>query len=381
MHRFVLYPNENLLPSLRGRYHFEENGRPVGPCSSFSENSLIGLRLYLPRMLGATCVTLGLTDATGEYAFFPLRLLSVRGAEECYAVMLTRSMLDVGGVYRMSLTVMGACGMLAVRRSAEGTLSFTHDLLETGGFPPIRLGICASKEREIGNTFTELLLDYLVLGRHTPLMGYMADRLFSLGEEAASLPVHLEWEGDLPLGHRLGLRGAPAELLDSYEKMAVLVTATLAGEPVWRNAEDPRAAAYRRHVMEARAKESLFSSGRLLPLLFREDAFAFARVREGECLVTLVNRSPMPLEIFSADGFSVLIGGRGLKNEYLLPPYAGVLMRAPLWEDSHGILHIEPFKAPVRCRPKPPVRQKRTAYGERKAPTARETVIRSVIDF
>lgn len=377
-----LHPNMYLLPTLRGRYCFEENGYPVGLQSSFSERALVGIRLTLPRMLGASAVTLALRSGDRESAFFSLRLLASRGAQDIYAVMLTHPMLGWDGMYRISFLLSSAFGMLSACREEGGEISFTPDLLRESGFPPLRLG---REDSNCGGESTPLfepLFDYLITGKRGRLLRYITEDLSALGaEEAVGMPVSLVEEGMLTVRDGLMARGAPWVLGEAYERLAMLVAATIAGTPVCAEASSPAGRAYWRHVMERRGKETAFASGRLSLLCMNERLLAFARVRKGEALVTLINRSPMAMRVSSADGFSVLLGGRGLKNECPLAPHAGILLRAPLWEGDGGVLHIAEVQPVVKCRQKPPIRRPRAALEGKKPLCERETVIRSVIDF
>ncbi len=379
---FSLHPNMYLLPTLRGRYCFEENGYTVGMHAAFSEKSLIGLKLFLPRMLGATSVMLVLHGGNGERIFFPLRLIASGGAQEIYGVMLTRSMLLAEGEYDMSLTVSSAFGMLAAYREEGGTLAFTHDLVRQGGFPPLKLATGANQGERVNIPLSDVLLDYLVTGRCGRLLWYITEVLPAFGaEEAAALPVFLVGEGASSFREQLHAPGAPSALDEAYERLAMLVAATIAGDPVCREASTPQGRTYWRHVMETRGKESTFVNGRLALLFLDERLLAFSRVRKGEALVTLINRSPMAMRVSSADGFSVLLGGRGLKNECPLAPHTGILLRAPLWEGDGGVLHIADIQPEVKCRQKPPIRRPRALVEEKNSLCERETVIRSVIDF
>lgn len=380
MFEFALCPNSDRLSSLRGHYSFEENGRPLGLYSAFSENTLVGVRLSLPRMLATDSATLILEREEGERFFFPFRLLSSGGAEEHYALMLTRSMLNGGGVFHMSILLEGVFGRLAAYRAKGGAFSFTRDLLAEGGFPPLSLGEGTPHKTENGQSLLGAVCDYLVSGEGTSLLQYVTGEIFTLGWNGTASPRAF-LEEDVPFAERLARCGVGAEQREAYERIGILLSATLLGAPTWGACADLKAEAYRRHVAEICTKESAFSSGRLALLLLEREALVFARVREGEALVTIVNRSQSPLRISSQDGFSVLLGGRGLKNEYALAACSAVLLRAPVWQDSSAVLHIEKERPSVKCRKNPPIRRPRAELENKIPPTVRETVIRSVIDF
>ena len=66
----------------------------------------------------------------------------------------------------------------------------------------------------------------------------------------------------------------------------------------------------------------------------------FSREGEGESLLTLLNASPDPLTVSSADGFFAVFGGRGRKTHFTLRPHSGAVIKIPRWENESCRLHF-----------------------------------------
>ena len=66
------YPNRAWVEDARGRISFYENGRDIGIRTAYACDSLIGIRLYVPRALGCAAARLRLVrDGEDEPLFFP----------------------------------------------------------------------------------------------------------------------------------------------------------------------------------------------------------------------------------------------------------------------------------------------------------------------
>ncbi len=363
-------PPEAMLPLLRGRYTYEENGRAVGLSSAFLPGTLVGVRLSLPRMLGSSNVTLSLRSGGDSY-FLPLRPVTFDGADLSYATLLPPSLGKEGRSYTPAFLFSSSFGMLSARREPDGCLSFSRDLSGESGLPPLSFGgdVALSAADSLSAPFAA----YWDTGEYAPLLHWMTAILPTLHRGA------LERALSQDAAPRISKETLPSAAQLFYGKAAILVTATLAGRPPAGTDGAEPLALYCRHLGEVMQKESLFARSRPTLLGLTEELFAFARQGEGEALITLCNRSPLSFSLSSGEEFSVLLGGRGRKARFSLSPYSALLLRLPLWRGEGARLHIEREPLLPKKRTPPPIRRPRVREASPVAP--RETVIRTVIDF
>jgi hypothetical protein len=85
-------------------------------------------------------------------------------------------------------------------------------------------------------------------------------------------------------------------------------------------------------LAQLRRREPVYREGLFRLLHLSPELLVFSREREGEALLTVVNRSAQRLSVASPDGFSVVFGGRGLKNVFPVRPYGGVVIKTACWE-------------------------------------------------
>lgn len=139
------------------------------------------------------------------------------------------------------------------------------------------------------------------------------------------------------------------EHLSDLSRLAALITATLPGMPMLpKDATEEEAFAFRLRLFGMRRKERTLHTGIFRLHTLTPDLLVFSREREGEMLLTVINRSPDALKISSADGFSVLFGGRGRKLLYRLAPYSGTVLRFELYTGETGTLSFQ--RVPILSR-------------------------------
>ena len=85
-------------------------------------------------------------------------------------------------------------------------------------------------------------------------------------------------------------------------------------------------------LSQLRRREAVYRDGALRLLHLSPTLLVFSREREGEALLTVINRAPTRLALASPDGFSVVFGGRGLKNVFSVRPYGGIVVKVTRWE-------------------------------------------------
>ncbi len=148
-------------------------------------------------------------------------------------------------------------------------------------------------------------------------------------------------------------------------RLGELIAATLPGLcllPVPGEGEE-QTLAFRLRLFGICRKEKAALSGDLRLHTLTPALLVFSRVVEGEMLLTVINRSSDVLSVSSPEGFSVLIGGRGRKLLYRLPPYSGTILRVGLFSGECG--HLS-FKRVREC-PRDTRFAPRTATAEEKS--------------
>ena len=197
------------------------------------------------------------------------------------------------------------------------------------------------------------LLAYFLLRDTEPLSYYLSVLLPTLPPAALHKQPNLlsSYEGD---GFFATLAAPCGEArAETYTALAFLVAATLPGVPAYfageersekgeecGEAADARLAPLLR-LAALRRKECVYRAGEFRLLHLSGTLLAFAREGEGESLITLVNMSEEPLSVSSPEGFSVVFGGRGRKNSFLLRPLTGAVLKIAHWAGESTRLRFE----------------------------------------
>lgn len=201
---------------------------------------------------------------------------------------------------------------------------------------------------------------------HTALLSYFANgktdalRAF-FTEELCMLPptvLHMSLNAISHPERRFFDALPKTEEREALTALAYLTSATLPGCPLilagdeWgggeENTENAMYAYYLR-VGRLRKKEAVYRDGSVRLLLLSEHELVFSREREGEALLTVINRQNTPL--FLSGDFTVLFGGRGRKTQFILPPFCGAVCRVSLWQGERERLYLsrtQPLDLPVQ---------------------------------
>ena len=210
-----------------------------------------------------------------------------------------------------------------------------------------------------GNALRRAALSYLVEGETGPLARYLGDYLPALPAHAAAWqanPLSLYGEGDFlsavqdAYGQSGGQDGNLPRLL---AELGHLLAGTLPGMPMYIAGEEnglpyppaPGEAvggqlAFFLRLAQLRRRETVYRGGGFRLLHLSSELLVYAREREGEALLTVINRSPARLSILSPDGFSVMFGGRGLKTAFAVRPFGGIVIKVACWEGEACRLHF-----------------------------------------
>lgn len=263
------------------------------------------------------------------------------------------------------LLAMGAGGFVlrATDRFGDALLQAMHGCLAgqivmgaaEGGPFPIRYGTRRRALWEGGldaifdGTLRSACLAYLAEGETAPLYHYLCDVLPAMPQHALALQAEMlssYEEGSFlsALQERCGGEGG-AEVLRLLAELGHLIAGTLPGLPLYLAGEEnglpyPPAQgeavggqlAFFLRLGQLRRREAVYRDGLFRLLHLSPSLLVFSREREGEALLTVINRSPRRLHVASPDGFSVAFGGRGLKNVFAVRPYGGVVLKVGHWE-------------------------------------------------
>ncbi len=208
----------------------------------------------------------------------------------------------------------------------------------------------------VSYTLRDALLVYLLFGETEPLSRYLCRTLASMPHPQHFQAVHpLSGGGGESF---LSLLGSAGDLFDdSFDKKTLaslaelgeLIAATLPGAPVLPSGDEgEEALAFRLRLFGMYRREKTLVEGEFRLHTLTKDLLVFSRAREGEMLLTVINRSPDLLTLSSHEGFSVLFGGRGRKLLYRLPPYSGTVLRVSLYTGESGALRLR--RQPVLSR-------------------------------
>lgn len=197
------------------------------------------------------------------------------------------------------------------------------------------------------------LLAYLSDGATELLSSFLSRTLGAMPTHQLCHAVHpLDEPSGVPFSSLLAplVEGQVGEgHLSDLSRLAFLIAATLPGMPMLpEGGAEEEAFAFRLRLFGMRRKEKTLHTGRLRLHTLTPDLLVFSREREGEMLLTVINRSPDALKISSAEGFSVLFGGRGRKLLYRLAPYSGTVLRFELFTGEVGALSFQ--RVPILSR-------------------------------
>ena len=201
--------------------------------------------------------------------------------------------------------------------------------------PPFDGLVCSSLQ--------EALASYLSRGDTGGLSRFFDGYIGALPAPLAKRSVALLGE---PRGRTLHARIGTAlpheegERADALARLGELIAATLPGLshlPMPEAGEEERLA-FRLRLFGICRKEKAILSGAFRLHILSPELLVFSRTVEGQMLITVCNRSAKTLAISSPDGFSVLIGGRGRKLLYRLPPNSGTILRVDLFAGERTAL-------------------------------------------
>jgi hypothetical protein len=196
------------------------------------------------------------------------------------------------------------------------------------------------------------LLAYFLMGDTEPIGYYLGTLLPTLPLAALHNQPNLlsSYEGESFVFAIAEERGT--ERAETYATLAFLIAATLPGAPAYFAGEersnspeaegeepDARLAPLLR-LAALRRRECVYREGELRLLHLSPTLLAFAREGEGESLITLVNAGERPLTVSSPEGFSVVFGGRGRKNSFLLRPLSGAVLKIAHWTGESTRLYF-----------------------------------------
>lgn len=157
------------------------------------------------------------------------------------------------------------------------------------------------------------------------------------------------------------------EILWARTEAAYLIAATLPGVPAWSSfevgcrffgadaegdaasplrwradgTEEERGRAFFARLARLRQREAVYRGGTFRLCHLGGDSLVFAREREGESLLTIVNLQSAPLRIRGQEGFCVVFGGRGYKTEFVLRPQGACVLKVGRWPGEECHLHLE----------------------------------------
>lgn len=219
-------------------------------------------------------------------------------------------------------------------------------------------------------TLRRALLDCLCRADTAPLFRYLTGTLAETPPRALRLTAHaLSDYEEGAFYDAVRERSDPAadeETLWEKTEAAYLIAATLPGVPGWSFAEmgcrffdaaeegkepsplrgradgteEERGRAFFARLARLRAREAVYRGGAFRLCHLGPGCLIFAREREGEALLTVVNLRAQPLRISGREGFTVVFGGRGYKTEFLLRPQGGCVLKVGRWPGEECHLHF-----------------------------------------
>jgi hypothetical protein len=207
-------------------------------------------------------------------------------------------------------------------------------------------GIC-------GDALRKALLAYLVAGETTLLAHYLGVYLSMLPAHALAWQAHplsLYEEGDFLTAVQRAYTqngGNDGNVPRLLAELGHLLAGTLPGMPMYVAGEEnglpyPPAAgeavggqlAFFLRLAQLRRREAVYRDGGFRLLHLSAELVVYAREREGEALLTVINRSSARLSVVSPEGFSVVLGGRGLKTAFAIRPLGGIVIKVACWTGS-----------------------------------------------
>lgn len=227
-----------------------------------------------------------------------------------------------------------------------------------GGPYPIHLGVRrrylfgAALDGLCGDGLPSACLSYLLNGETEGLAHYLGDLMPALPAFALALQLQ-----PLSLYETGSFMSAVSEAYDEREpggsgdvprlltELGHLIAGTLPGVPMYLAGEEnglpypPTQGeavggqlAFFLRLAQLRRREPVYRDGLFRLLHLSPELLVFSREREGEALLTVINRTPWRLSVASPDGFSVVFGGRGLKNVFPVRPFGGIVIKVSCWE-------------------------------------------------
>lgn len=102
----------------------------------------------------------------------------------------------------------------------------------------------------------------------------------------------------------------------------------------WHHADDDLRG-YVTSWLSARHRHKVFSDGQMHILRLDSECFAFSRVRGGEKIVTIINRSPQPYCFESDAACRLIIGGIHTAGHVVIPPQSACMISADHVSEAH----------------------------------------------
>lgn len=196
------------------------------------------------------------------------------------------------------------------------------------------------------------LLSYLPAGEPSGLRRFLGETLRHLPLRALHTSCHSLSDGEGTLfSESLRADQEGKTHWATYAALAYLIAATLPGNPVISAGEETGGVpetqegewllAYYLRVSALRRREAVYREGGFRLLHLSREALVFSREREGEALLTVVNRADAPMRLWAAGGFTVILGGRGRKTAFRLAPRSGAVCRFSFWPGEASRLTLE----------------------------------------
>ncbi len=306
---------------------------------------------------------------------------AARRAAERYGVRLLCDFLSFCGVFRGSRICEGALapaalfgedGYLALARRlgfsglwlrgvgfGEGVCRMIAEKMQEAGEPPLLwcdgsypaaqpTPLHTPLHGALDGRLSAALIAYLVDGVCEPLRHFFEDTLASAPLSARTLaPLVLSEVGVRPFTDTLQERGVHGQDTEALWRLGVLISLTLPGAPLiesepffCQDKEKGGALAFLLRSLGVRAREGALRAGECHLLRLTPELLVFSREREGEILLTVVNRADRPITLSSPDDFFVLLGGRGRKRRFTLPEKSGTVLRLSAWQGEGTVLQI-----------------------------------------
>ncbi len=222
-------------------------------------------------------------------------------------------------------------------------LGGTQETAAPGGPFPRHFFFGGELDAPVNTLLRSALLSYFLEGDTAPLAAYFGEYLPALPPGVLSaMPNLLATHETLPFFLSL-TEEYDGETAGAICDLAVLVAATLPGVPMYMAGEEAGRApdgevldengearlAFVRRTVKLRKNAPLYRDAPLRLLHLSTGTLVFARDGEGESYLTVINAGNTPLRLASAGYFYAVLGGRGRKTDFLLPPYTGMVVRVP----------------------------------------------------